>query len=169
MDISEAVIRIVLDTTRQPRKGEVEGKDYHFVAKETFEREIKERKFIEHAVFGGNMYGTSIQAVRNVFDSGKICILDVDRQGVQSIKKTDMNAHFLFIEPPSVEILEQRLRGRGTETDDSLAKRMMSVKEDLEYAKQSGSYDMVIVNDDLERAYGEFRAFIVSKYPSVAK
>lgn len=158
---------IDIDTTRKPRPGEINGKDYNFMDKDQFVQDVEAGKFIEHAVFGGNMYGTTKESVKSVFEAGKICILDVDRQGVQSIKKTDMNAHYLFIRPPSYETLESRLRNRGTETEVSIHKRLSSVKADFEYASIPGSYDKVIVNDDLDAAYSEFKSFINEIYPKL--
>ncbi|GME85036.1 unnamed protein product [Ambrosiozyma monospora] len=89
----------------------------------------------------------------------RTCILDIDMQGVKSVKKTDLNARFLFIAPPSVEDLKKRLTGRGTETPESLQKRLDAATAELEYAK-TGAHDRVIVNDDLEKAYRELKEFI---------
>jgi guanylate kinase len=160
------MIIINADTTRQPRAGESNCKDYHFVTRPQFEADIVAGKFIEHAVFGGNMYGTSIAAVEQVSKGPhpKICILDIDRQGVQSVKRTDMNARYVFIRPPSVEELARRLRERGTETDESFQKRMATVQDDLTFADQPGSYDLIIVNEHLEDAYQKLRKFILDHY-----
>lgn len=152
----------ISNTTRSPRVGEVDGKDYHFTTVENFKKLIEEKKFIEWAQFSGNYYGTTIKAVKDVSSTGKQCILDIDMQGVKSVKATDLNARFLFISPPSIEILKSRLSGRGTETEDSLNKRIDAAAAELEYA-ESGAHDKVIVNDDLEKAYKEFRKFIVDE------
>ncbi|CAH2351631.1 guanylate kinase [[Candida] railenensis] len=150
----------VSNTTRQPRAGEVDGKDYHFTTVEGFQKAIEENKFLEWAQFSGNYYGTSIKSVEDVATSGKICLLDIDMQGVKSVKASHLNARYLFISPPSIESLRERLEGRGTETPESLAKRINSASAELEYAK-SGAHDRIIVNDDLERAYQEFKEFIL--------
>jgi len=131
-------------TTRKPREGEKDGVSYFFVSREEFLKLVEQSAFIEHAEFSGNMYGTSLQAVRSVGESGKICVLDIDQQGVRSIKKTDLNPIFVFIKPPSMEILEQRLRDRNTETEESLQKRLSAVKAELEYAEQPGVHDIII-------------------------
>lgn len=135
------------------------------------------------------MYGTSKRAVRDVSEQNKICILDIDEQGVKNLKSiSDIKPIFCFIKPPSVEILAERLKGRGTETEESFNKRMATAKSAIDYA-DSGAYDCVvgkssnhwfgflefdwsliwlilkIVNDDLERCYAEFLAFLKSKYP----
>lgn len=112
-------------------------------------------------------YGTSIDAVKQVEKSGSICILDIDRQGVQSVKRLQIPAKFLFIQPPSMTVLEQRLRGRGTETEDSVQKRLGTFKEDMEYAQKAGIYDSIIVNDDLETAYAQLKAFVQQHYSHV--
>ena len=151
-------------TTRKPREGEKDGVSYFFVSREEFLKLVEQSAFIEHAEFSGNMYGTSLQAVRSVGESGKICVLDIDQQGVRSIKKTDLNPIFVFIKPPSMEILEQRLRDRNTETEESLQKRLSAVKAELEYAEQPGVHDIIIVNDDLEVAFNKLETFLKSKY-----
>ena len=153
----------VSHTTRNPRPGEVEGKDYHYVSKETFTKLVSEGAFLEHAVFSGNMYGTSRAAVEKVRESGKICILDIDVQGVKSIKKTDLAPHYVFIKPPSLAALEQRLRSRNTETEESLARRLAAATAELEYGDNPDNFDIVVVNDELETAYDELKNFLVPK------
>ncbi|KAL0084899.1 guanylate kinase [Phycomyces blakesleeanus] len=143
----------VSHTTRKPRPGEVNGKDYHFVEKANMEEEVSQGKFIESATFSGNMYGTSIKSVEDVVATGKVCMLDIDMQGVQSVKKTNLNPRYIFVQPPSMEILEQRLRSRGTEKEDAIQARLAASKQELEYASQKGAYDNVIINDDLTSAY----------------
>ncbi|KAF7726675.1 guanylate kinase [Apophysomyces ossiformis] len=153
----------VSHTTRSPRPGEIDGKDYHFVTKEKMTEEVAAGKFIESATFSGNMYGTSIKAVEDVVASGKVCMLDIDMQGVQSVKKTELKPRYVFIQPPSFEVLEQRLRSRGTETEEAVKARLEASKNELEYAQLPGSYDRVIVNDDLEKAYEALRDAIFVK------
>ncbi|KAJ9080047.1 guanylate kinase [Entomophthora muscae] len=151
----------VSHTTRQPRQNEVDGISYHFTTREKMMAEIDQGKFIEWAEFSKNLYGTSIDAVKKVVDSSKICLLDIDMQGVKSVKKSDLNARFLFISPPSVTELENRLRLRNTETDESLQHRLDAAKAEMEYANIPGSHDCIIVNDDLDKAYSEFKSFIL--------
>ncbi|XP_032557968.1 guanylate kinase isoform X2 [Chiroxiphia lanceolata] len=95
----------VSHTTRQPRPGEVNGKDYHFVTREEMQKEIDAGEFIEHAEFSGNMYGTSKGAVQAVQAQNQICVLDIDIQGVKTIKKTDLNPIYISVQPPSIDIL----------------------------------------------------------------
>lgn len=153
----------VSHTTRQPRAGEVNGKDYHFVTVDNFKGLIDDAKFIEWAQFGGNYYGTTVQAVQDVAEKdNKVCILDIDMQGVKSVKKTDLDPLFLFVAPPDRETLRARLTGRGTETDDSLAKRLAHSDAELDYGHTPGNYHKIVVNDDLDSAYEDLKDFIIS-------
>ena len=151
----------VLPTTRQPRPGEEDGKDYHYVDKAKMQELIDSGEFIENATFSGNNYGTSKASVQDVLDSGKICILDIDVQGVKAVKETDLTPLFVFIKPPSLETLEARLRSRGTETEESLNKRLGAAADEMEYGETEGNFDTIIVNDDLETAYENLRDFIM--------
>ncbi|EIN06019.1 guanylate kinase [Punctularia strigosozonata HHB-11173 SS5] len=143
----------VSHTTRSPRPGEQEGKDYHFVTKDRFKELIGQGAFIEYAEFSGNFYGTSFMAVREVSQGGRRCILDIEAQGVRQIKQTDLNPVYLFISPPSLAALRSRLTGRGTDDEAAVAKRLATALKEIDYAKQPGVHDLVIVNDDLDRAY----------------
>ena len=151
----------VSHTTRQPRPGEVEGRDYHYVTRETMEHLVEQGQFIENAQFSGNMYGTSKTAVQDVLARGKICILDIDVQGVKAVKETDLSPLYVFIKPPSLEVLEQRLKDRGTETEESLSKRLGAAAAEMDYGETEGNFDIVIVNDDLETAYIKLRDFVI--------
>ncbi|XP_013855939.1 guanylate kinase 1b isoform X2 [Austrofundulus limnaeus] len=150
----------VSHTTRNPRPGEQDGKDYHFTTREVMQESIDEGEFIENAEFSGNLYGTSKAAVEDVRAKNLICILDVDIQGVRRIKKTDLNPIYISIQPPSMEILEKRLRDRQTETEESLQKRLEAARIDMELSKEPGVFDIVIINDDLEKAYEELKAIL---------
>ncbi|PYH95883.1 guanylate kinase [Aspergillus ellipticus CBS 707.79] len=151
----------VSHTTRSPRTGEKHGRDYYFTTKEDFLDLVNKNGFIEHAQFGGNYYGTSVQAVKNIAEQSRICILDIEMEGVKQVKRTDLNARFLFLAPPSAEELERRLRGRGTETEESLNKRLAQANNELAFSKEPGAHDKIVVNDDLEKAYTELRSWIV--------
>ncbi|KAI1306268.1 hypothetical protein EDD11_004822 [Mortierella claussenii] len=150
----------VSHTTRAPRAGEKDGVEYNFVTREQFLTGVARGEFIEHAEFSGNMYGTTIQAVKTVGDQGKICILDIDMQGVKLVKKTDLNPWYLSVQPPSIPELEKRLRGRGTEKEADIQSRLAAAQGELDYAKEEGAYDLTIVNDDLDTAYGKLKVFI---------
>lgn len=152
----------VSNTTRNPREGEKHGEDYHFTTVDDFKTMIDQNQFIEWAQFSGNYYGTSVKAVEDVSKINRICILDIDMQGVKLVKKTHLNARYLFLSPPLIDLLKERLVGRGTETEDSIAKRIAAASAELEYA-ETGAHDKIIVNDDLEKAYKEFKEFILAE------
>lgn len=152
----------VSNTTRTPRDGEKNGVDYHFTTVDDFKKMIDEEKFIEWAQFSGNYYGTSIKAVDDVAQGDRICILDIDMQGVKSVKNSHLNARYLFLSPPLIDELRGRLEGRGTETEDSIAKRIAAAAAEMEYA-ETGAHDKIVVNDDLEKAYEEFKEFILAE------
>lgn len=154
----------VSNTTRSPRAGEVDGVAYNFVTNETFERLIAENAFIEHAQFSGNRYGTTVDAVRRVAEQQRRCILDIDTQGVISIKRDhpELDPVFLFLAPPSVGALKERLSGRGTEDESSIAKRLAAAVSEIKYAVEGG-HDVVVVNDDVERAYGVLEKIALAK------
>lgn len=147
----------VSHTTRAPRPGEVNGVDYHFVEKTAMEEKIKRGEMLEYARVHNNVYGTSISAVSDVIKS-KRCILDIDVQGVCSLKETSLDSQslYLFISPPSLEILEKRLRSRGTESEDKIRTRLDNARKEMEYKNKPDFWDAVITNDDLDRAYQEF-------------
>ncbi|PCH44404.1 guanylate kinase [Wolfiporia cocos MD-104 SS10] len=146
----------VSHTTRAPRPGEEDGKQYYFVTRDRFTELLAGGAFIEHAEFSGNFYGTSFMTVREVSQAGRRCILDIEAQGVRQIKSTNLNPVYLFISPPSLTALRSRLRARGTESEASVAKRLATALKEIEYAKE-GAHEYVIVNDDLDRTYDLFR------------
>lgn len=114
------------------------------------------------------MYGTSKKAVQDVLSSGRICVLDVDIQGVKNLKKTDLNPLYLFIKPPSLNELEKRLRERGTETDESLQKRLDTAKRELDYEQaEKNAFDHVIVNDDLDKAYEKLLSILKDQISAI--
>ncbi|XP_032093270.1 guanylate kinase isoform X1 [Thamnophis elegans] len=157
----------VSHTTRQPRPGEVNGKDYHFVTREEMQKEVDAGEFVEHAEFSGNIYGTSKAAIQAVQAQNQICILDIDLQGVRNIKKTDLNPIYISVQVPSIEILEKRLRERQTETEESLQKRLQAAATDMELSKEAGLFDMIIINDDLEEAYTKLKNILAEEIEKV--
>jgi len=146
----------VSHTTRNPRPGEEDGREYHFVSRERFVQLLDENAFIEHAEFSGNLYGTSFMAVRQVQDQGQRCILDIEAQGVRQIKTTNLDPVYLFISPPDMATLKARLVGRGTDTEVSIQKRLATAVSEIQFA-HTGAHDVVLVNDDLERTYEKFK------------
>lgn len=159
----------VSHTTRTPRPGEVNGRDYHYVTREAMQSGIDGGDFIEHAEFSGNMYGTSKAAVQAVQARNLICILDIDMQGVRSIKKTDLNPIYISIQPPSMEVLEERLRDRKTESEANLQKRLNAAHVDMKFSQEPGLFDAVIVNDNLEDAYEQLKSSLIEEINNVKK
>ncbi|XP_047021487.1 guanylate kinase isoform X2 [Helicoverpa zea] len=150
----------VSHTTRSPRPGEKNGVHYHFTTKEDMSAAIARGEFIETATFSGNMYGTSKQAVDDVRCTGRICVLDIEMEGVKQVKKTDLNPLLVFVMPPSIEELERRLRARNTEQEDALAKRLETARKEIVFGQEPGNFHIIILNDNLDKAYSELREFI---------
>ncbi|XP_035026929.1 guanylate kinase [Hippoglossus stenolepis] len=159
----------VSHTTRKPRPGEKNGKDYHYVTREIMQASIDKGDFMENAEFSGNMYGTSKAAVQDVQAKNLICILDIDMQGVRNIKGTDLNPMYISIQPPSMAVLEKRLRDRKTETEETLQRRLHAAVVDMELGKEPGLFDVIIVNDNLEDAYGHLKQALLEEINKVKK
>ncbi|RUM88612.1 MAG: guanylate kinase, partial [Thermovibrio sp.] len=121
-------------TTRPPRPGEVDGRDYHFVDRKTFERMIEEGDFLEWAEVYGNLYGTSRTQVLKALNEGKDVILDIDTQGALQVKKNFPEAVLIFILPPSLKELERRLRNRGTDDEETIERRLKTAREEIRRA-----------------------------------
>lgn len=136
-------------TTRQPREGEMHGKEYFFLSKEEFEQLIKEEKLIEYAQYVGNYYGTPSSFVEEQRDAGKDVILEIEVQGALQVKEKFPDTVLLFVTPPSAEELASRLRGRGTETEEVIAKRMQQAVTE---STLMDKYDYLVVNDSLQEA-----------------
>ncbi|KAH9223788.1 P-loop containing nucleoside triphosphate hydrolase protein [Leptodontidium sp. 2 PMI_412] len=147
-------------TTREPRPGETRDVDYYYTDMATFEAMIDKGGFVEHAKFGGNRYGTSKKMIGELTAGGRVCVLDIEMEGVKQIKTSHLSARYIFIAPPSMEILESRLRNRGTEKEESIQKRLAQAKNELDYSKVEGVHDLIIVNDDLEEAYKKLEEFV---------
>ncbi len=146
-------------TTRQPRPGEVDGKDYYFLDQPHFDKLVSQGGFLEWAHVHGNSYGTLRSRVQERIDRGSQVILEIDVQGAFQVKKAMPEAHLIFIEPPSLEELERRLRGRGTETEEVICSRMKTAEVEL---ARKMEYDVQVVNDELERATEELVSYIGS-------
>ena len=159
----------VSHTTRSPRPGEIDGTHYHFVSVDQIQTDIAEGKFLEYAKVHGNYYGTSLEAVETVQSQGKLCILDIDVQGVQTIQSQHKlpDAIYIFIAPPSVDHLERRLRGRGTETEESLVRRLGNAQREMEYGYGEGNFDYVLVNGELDAAVEELAEQMRGWYPTL--
>ncbi|XP_022766703.1 guanylate kinase 2 isoform X2 [Durio zibethinus] len=150
----------VSHTTRAPRGMEKNGVHYHFTERSVMDKDIKDGKFLEFASVHGNLYGTSIEAVEAVADSGKRCILDIDVQGARSVRASSLDAVFIFVCPPSMRKLEERLRARGTETEEQIKKRLRNAKAEIEQGKSSGIFDHILVNDNLDDCYENLKELL---------
>jgi guanylate kinase len=139
----------VSHTTRKPRAGEVDGMAYHFVDPRRFRELVDEDAFLEHAEYGGNAYGTSWAAIEAPRAAGRDVVLEIEVQGAEQVRKRMDDAVLIFLLPPSLEVLERRLRGRGTDDEDVIQRRMALVDRELAAANL---FDFAIINDELDRA-----------------
>ncbi|CAF2632851.1 unnamed protein product [Rotaria sp. Silwood2] len=147
----------VSHTTRTPRPGEQNGREYYFVSQNQMEKMIANGEFVETTEFSSNFYGTSKKAVEDVAKTGRLCVLDVDKEGVKSIRKTNLNPLVIYITPPSYEILEKRLRARNTDNENAIQFRLKESKESMEFSKEPGVYDHIVINDKLDIAYKDLK------------
>eukprot|EP01039_Chlorochromonas_danica_P001897 gene1896-2075_t len=163
----------VSHTSRGPRPGEIDGFHYHFRSLDYIQKDIQSGAipYLEHANVHGNLYGTRLDAVQVIHQRGKICVLDVDVNGVKQIKAKQFPAKYIFIRPPSLDDLEHRLRGRNTETEKAIQTRLHNARLELEYGasfddKGKQTFDKVIVNGDLEVAWKELEHTISTWFPT---
>ena len=147
-------------TTSPPKEGEVDGVDYFFITKQEFARRLENNCFLEHAQFAGNDYGTPRDYVTNLLDQGVNVLLEIEVQGAMQVHEKRPDAVMVFIAPPSFEELAARLRGRGTEDEEKVLKRLETAKEEL---KQQDRFDYVIVNDELDRAVEELKDILAKR------
>lgn len=136
-------------TTRAARTGEVDGQHYHFVDHATFQSMIAAGDFLEYAEVYGNFYGTSVRWLQSRLEEGRDILLEIDWQGAEQVRKVFPEALGIFILPPSIEELERRLRGRGTDTEEVILRRLASARSEIDKVAE---YDYIVVNDDFERA-----------------
>ncbi len=144
-------------TTRDPRPGEVNGKDYFYLSDDEFEKMIEENGLIEHAGYCHHYYGTPRKFVEEQLEAGKDVLLEIEVQGAMQIRKQYPDAVLLFVTPPSAAELEKRLRGRGTETEEVIKERLFRAREEATYMDQ---YDYLVVNDKLEECVEELHSTI---------
>lgn len=142
----------VSHTTRPQREGERDGEDYHFVTAEAFRGLVDEQGFIEHAEYNGNLYGTSWEAIEAPLDEGRDVVLEIEVQGAEQVKERRPDACLIFLLPPSLEVLERRLRGRRTDSAEVIQRRMALVDRELAAAP---FFDFAVINDELDRAVDE--------------
>jgi guanylate kinase len=156
----------VSHTTRPPRPGEENGVHYHFVSLSEMKSGVGRNEFVEYANVHTAMYGTSKAAILKIREQNKICILDIDMQGVQSVKNSNIDCKYIFIAPPSMEELEKRLRGRGTETDDKIEIRLQNAIAEVAYGTTE-NFDSVLVNDNLDETFKLLMNRIITWYPNL--
>lgn len=148
-------------TTRKPREGETEGKEYYFVTKEEFEKKISEGKMLEYAEFVNNYYGTPLDKINEQLESGKEVVLEIEVQGAMQVKEKMKDAIFIFIAPPSMASLYERLTSRGTETEEIIKERCEKAKREVGLANM---YDYIVVNDEVKNAADKIIAIIRAEH-----
>ena len=151
-------------TTRKPRQGEIHGRDYFFIEDQEFQARIAQDQWIEWAQVHGNFYGTDKAFVSEKLEKGENLLLDIDVQGAKQIMNSDLGLVSIFILPPSIEVLEQRLESRSTDSPSVIAHRMENARWEMD---QQGAYNHVIVNDDLGQAIVELCSILKTKMRSL--
>jgi len=146
-------------TTRSPRPGEIEGKDYRFIAREEFIAERDQGNFLEHAEVHGNFYGTSRAWIEAQMTAGRDVMLEIDWQGAQQIRQMIPEVQWIFIFPPSFEALEERLRKRGQDDEATIQRRLAAAHLELQHAHEA---DFIVINDDFERALIDLRHVVAA-------
>ena len=146
-------------TTRSPRPGEVEGKDYRFITREEFIAERDQGNFLEHAEVHGNFYGTSRAWIEVQMNAGRDVMLEIDWQGAQQIRQMIPEVQWIFIFPPSFEALEERLRKRGQDDEATIQRRLAAAHLELQHAHEA---DFIVINDDFERALIDLRHVVAA-------
>lgn len=144
-------------TTRARRPNEADGRDYHFVAVERFREMVAREEFLEHAQVFDNYYGTGLETVRSALDRGERLLLEIDWQGARQVRARLPEARTIFVLPPSLAALEQRLRGRGTDTDEVIRRRLRDAVADIGHCVE---FDYIVVNDRFDQALADLRAIV---------
>ncbi|ABV73900.1 guanylate kinase [Rickettsia canadensis str. McKiel] len=147
-------------TTRKPRLGEVEGINYYFKTGVEFEELVQQNKFLEYTKIYDNYYGTPKEYVEMLLNQGVDVLFDIDWQGARSIKKSSTNVVAIFVLPPSIKVLEQRLRNRATDNEEAIKLRMQSAQNEISHANE---YDYVVTNDDFDHTLKKIHAIIVAE------
>jgi guanylate kinase len=148
-------------TTRKPRKGEVDGVDYFFKTREQFEQLIKEGKLLEYAEYVGNYYGTPLDYVKKTLEAGKDIFLEIEVQGAKQVREKIPDGLFIFLAPPSLSELYNRIVNRGTEDDERIRSRMEKARKEIE---MMDLYDYVVENDEVEKACERIKAIVVAEH-----
>jgi len=157
LEVRPDLVFSVSATTRQPRKGEVEGKAYYFVSREQFLEMIRNEEFLEYAEYVGELYGTPKAPIYAAADSGRDVLLEIEVQGARQVLAVAPNAESIFIVPPDMDELERRLRGRRTEPEDILNSRLERARQEM---SETSIYNHIVVNDEVSRAADEILSII---------
>ena len=144
-------------TTREPRPGEVDGRDYHFLAAEEFDRRVDAGDFLEHATYSGNRYGTLREEVERRLAEGRSVVLEIEVQGARQVRATMPEAMLIFIAPPDPASLRERLEGRGTDSAEAIERRLRTAEIELE---AQAEFPHVIVNDEVQKSASELEALV---------
>ena len=147
-------------TSRKPRPGEIDGREYFFIDRERFEKMVESDELLEHAVYVGNYYGTPRKFVEDKLDAGNSVFLDIEVQGARQVKEKKPDAVMVFLIPPTLDELRKRLEKRGTESEETICNRLSRARE--EYA-EAGFYDYIVVNDDPDIAAAELNAILLAE------
>jgi guanylate kinase len=166
LDVNPHIDLSVSYTTRDPRPGEVNGKDYHFISRNEFFAMARRGEFLESAEVYGNLYGTSQTWISQQNANGRDILLEIDWQGAAQVRRLFQDSISIFILPPSFEALEQRLKGRGKDNDEVIARRMAAAREDVAHVAE---FDYVIINDNLNEALRELDAVVLCANLACAK
>ena len=153
-------------TTRQPREGEIDGENYYFISREKFEEEIAAGGFLEYADVYGNYYGTPLKKIEERLNAGQDILLEIDTQGALNVMKKCPEGIFIFLLPPSMAELERRIRGRGSETPETLARRMGAAKAEIAAGRK---YTYVVVNTTVNMAVKNIQSILIAEHSRVER
>ncbi len=153
-------------TSRPPRPEEMDGCDYHFVSREVFEQMLERGEFLESAEVYGNYYGTSQEWINEAISSGRDILLEIDSQGAQQVRGVFPKAVGVFILPPSLAVLETRLHNRGQDSPEVIARRVAAAREEIGHVSE---YDYVIINEELDKALGDFFCIVQAERMRMAR
>lgn len=166
IEANSSIAKVITCTTRAPRDGEINGVNYHFKTIQEFYQMIQSGEFLEYAEVHGKMYGTPLQEVNKIKGLGKDALLEIDVQGGVCVKEKLPDAIMIFIAPPSIDELERRLRGRATDSEETIALRIKNAVGEIEYIPK---YDYLVVNADINTALEEIQAILHAEHLKIRK
>ena len=147
-------------TTRKPRQGEVDGREYYFISEDDFKQWIADGKFLEFAEVYGNFYGTPLTKIEERLNRGEDVLLEIDVQGALNVKRKCPDGVYIFLLPPSLDELKRRIEGRGSETPESLKRRLQNAVAEIQIGRE---YDYAVVNDSVDEAAAQIEAILVAE------